>query len=29
MLGEVNLKQKGFYLMGILVGTLLMTFGSS
>ncbi len=29
MLGEVNLKQKGFYLLGILAGTLLMTLGSS
>jgi len=29
MLGEVNLKQKGIYLLGILAGTLLMTFGSS
>jgi transporter family protein len=29
ILGEVNLKQKGFYLLGILAGTLLMTLGSS
>jgi len=29
MLREVNLKQKGFYLLGILAGTLLMTLGSS
>lgn len=29
MLGEVNLKQKSFYLLGILAGTLLMTLGSS
>jgi transporter family protein len=27
--GEVNLKQKGIYLLGILAGTLLMTLGSS
>lgn len=29
VLGEVNLKQKGIYLLGILVGTLLITLGSS
>ncbi len=29
VLGEVNLKQKGLYLLGILTGTLLMTLGSS
>jgi transporter family protein len=29
VLGEVNLKQKGIYLLGILAGTLLMTLGSS
>lgn len=28
VLGEVNLKQKGIYLLGILAGTLLMTLGS-
>lgn len=28
VLGEVNLKQKGLYLLGILVGTLLITLGS-
>jgi transporter family protein len=29
ILGEVNLKQKGIYLLGILIGTLLITLGSS
>ncbi len=29
VLGEVNLKQKGIFLLGILAGTLLMTLGSS
>lgn len=29
VLGEINLKQKGIYLLGILIGTLLITWGSS
>ena len=29
VLGEVNLKQKGLYLLGILAGTLLITLGSN
>jgi transporter family protein len=29
VLGEINLKQKGIYLLGILVGTLLITWGSN